>query len=299
MIPLRDFAAPQLGPGQEFAGFRFAGTNNWDGLMGEFGLPSVPGVSGCYGDFPCNIDPTMEANFTSLFGIPFGAEVDYNYYPAGVSGGPGPFFDEVVFFPGNMTSGYTISSYLIYSGFTEGCYVGGVILMLGGSGARCTHRPRTSVDLDAHRRSARVSGREAAEAPRNLDLVDFFGERPRWWHASLRSRLRRFSFPNRLGADRRQTDDIVSRSDGTDSGPVADKTENGPTHASATLSVADLPSDRTARRVSLIRGVCVWQAATAGNHAQPCKAHRQQQHPAEVGPRRDIRELAGDEFEIA
>lgn len=117
----------ELGPGQEFAGFRFAGTNNWDGLMGEFGLPSVPGVSGCYGDFPCNIDPTMEANFTSLFGIPFGAEVDYNYYPAGVSGGPGPFFDEVVFFPGNMTSGYTISSYLIYSGFTEGCYVGGVI----------------------------------------------------------------------------------------------------------------------------------------------------------------------------
>lgn len=141
--------------------------------------------------------------------------------------------------------------------------------MLGGSGARCTHRPRTSVDLDAHRRSARVSGREAAEAPRDLDLVDFFGERPRWWHASLRSRLRRFSFPNRLGADRRQTDDIVSRRDGADSGPVADKTENGPTHASATLSVADLPSDRTAGRVSLIRGVCVWQAATAGDHAQP------------------------------
>jgi hypothetical protein len=101
----------QLGPGQKFAGFRFAGTNNWAGLMAEFGLPTMPGPPNCFGDVTCSIDPTIEANLTGLFGIPLGAGVNYNYTPPG----PQIFFDSVFLFPGGVME---------YSGFGEGCSVG-------------------------------------------------------------------------------------------------------------------------------------------------------------------------------
>jgi hypothetical protein len=60
----------QMGPGQKFAGFQFAETNNWAGLMGEFGRQPRPGPPSCWGDISCSIDPAVEAIFTSLFGIP-------------------------------------------------------------------------------------------------------------------------------------------------------------------------------------------------------------------------------------
>jgi hypothetical protein len=85
----------ELGPGQKFAGFRVAGTNNWAGLMGEFGFPTRPGPPDCFGDIPCSIDPTVEAKFTSLFGIPLETDVAYNVTP------PPPqfLFDGVFFSP--------------------------------------------------------------------------------------------------------------------------------------------------------------------------------------------------------
>jgi hypothetical protein len=103
--------AAELGPGQEFVGFRFAGSVNWASLMQEFGLPSGPSGD-CPADSGCNIDPTVEANFTSLFGILLYTGVDYAYYPTG----RGTFYSEVLFIPGG---------YMIYSAVTEGCVATG------------------------------------------------------------------------------------------------------------------------------------------------------------------------------
>jgi hypothetical protein len=78
--------------------------------MGEFGLPTRPGPPDCFGDISCSIDPTVEANFTGLFGIPLFTEVVYNYLP-----GPTQtsfLFDSVLFFPGGSME---------YTGFGEGC----------------------------------------------------------------------------------------------------------------------------------------------------------------------------------
>jgi hypothetical protein len=101
----------ELGPGQEFAGFRFAAANDWAGLMGEFGFPTMPGASNCFSAFPCNIDPLVEASFTSLFGIQLEYQVGYAYTPPP----PQIFFDGVTFLPNGI---------MIYNGFGEGCLGG-------------------------------------------------------------------------------------------------------------------------------------------------------------------------------
>jgi len=102
----------ELGPGQEFAGFQVATANDWAGLMGEFGFPTMPGASGCFAAFQCNIDPLVEASFIGLFGVTLEEQVGYAYTPPP----PQVFFDGATFLPGGE---------MIYNGFGEGC-LGGV-----------------------------------------------------------------------------------------------------------------------------------------------------------------------------
>jgi hypothetical protein len=102
----------QMGPGAKYAGFAFAGTDNWAGLMTEFALPTHPGPPDCWGDTPCSVPPAAESDFTGLFGVTLGAGIDYA--TEGVVGRIQ--FDGVFFLSGQME----------YSGFTEGCTGGGV-----------------------------------------------------------------------------------------------------------------------------------------------------------------------------
>jgi hypothetical protein len=99
----------QMGPGQQFAGFQVASSDNVSGLMGEFGFPTQPGPPNCFAGFPCGIDPTLEDNVTNLFGISLGDEIGYGYTPLPLS------FDSLAFLPGGMME---------FNGFSEGCKQG-------------------------------------------------------------------------------------------------------------------------------------------------------------------------------